>query len=188
MNPYSINASGITPAWAGKRSKAGVQGALPEDHPRVGGEKVVSLVIMCASVGSPPRGRGKGGEYHAGYQQQGITPAWAGKSVLGGGGLQPVEDHPRVGGEKVSAENEATYQPGSPPRGRGKVLANAFDIASPRITPAWAGKSVSVYRQSVCAEDHPRVGGEKIPRWTTQDSKKGSPPRGRGKVDHKIQG
>ena len=30
---------GITPAWAGKRCKTRVQGALPEDHPRVGGEK-----------------------------------------------------------------------------------------------------------------------------------------------------
>ena len=52
----------ITPAWAGKRSK--LQEAIRggRDHPRVGGEKSKQTEGVCIAKGSPPRGRGKGGE------------------------------------------------------------------------------------------------------------------------------
>ena len=70
---------GITPAWAGKRSWAYINGILARDHPRVGGEKVHVYGIHGRLIGSPPRGRGKVLQNHHFRLQPGITPAWAGK-------------------------------------------------------------------------------------------------------------
>ena len=38
-NVCRVVLNGITPAWAGKRVYAELQGRVLEDHPRVGGEK-----------------------------------------------------------------------------------------------------------------------------------------------------
>ena len=70
----------ITPAWAGKRHINVCEVCVSEDHPRMGGEKCLSVSSVWSRTGSPPHGRGKVPEtyrYVAGY---GITPAWAGKS------------------------------------------------------------------------------------------------------------
>ena len=50
---------------------------------------------------------------------------------------------------------------GSPPRRRGKVVAQVVQQVRNRITPAWAGKSVLPTRHCQIPKDHPRVGGEK---------------------------
>ena len=71
-----------------------------EDHPRVCGEKVCGIWLKCASLGSPPRMRGKGAGKDNGSKRSGITPAYAGKSPWA---LR------RPGGRR-----------GSPPRMRGK--------------------------------------------------------------------
>ena len=52
-------------------------------------------------LGSPPRGRGKGKDYATAETMQGITPAWAGKSIPHTGNITLNWDHPRVGGEKT---------------------------------------------------------------------------------------
>ena len=91
---------GITPAWAGKRSWAYINGILARDHPRVGGEKFFKTIIFGCSLGSPPRGRGKDPAHQRGRHRPGITPAWAGKRAILAGRKAQVEDHPRVGGEK----------------------------------------------------------------------------------------
>ena len=64
---------------------------------------------------------------------------------------------------------------------RGKVLANAFDIASPRITPAYAGKSSSLTAFLWFLEDHPRICGEKPLEEHGGAVITGSPPHMRGK-------
>ena len=51
--------SGITPAWAGKRAACWCRCTIPEDHPRVGGEKSCPGVTTNSLKGLPPRGRGK---------------------------------------------------------------------------------------------------------------------------------
>ena len=50
------------------------------------------------------------------------------------------------------------------------------------ITPAWAGKSITLPFQFIWQKDHPRVGGEKFTRSYALAFQLGSPPRGRGKV------
>ena len=135
-----ITRFGITPAWAGKSKAERLSRCAAWDHPRVGGEKRVSVDFFSPFVGSPPRGRGKDQRQAQNSAGGGITPAWAGKR----GWMRATEitrkDHPRVGGEK-QISMEKTYRiEGSPPRGRGKGLYRFGGWPLPGITPAWAGK------------------------------------------------
>ena len=50
----------ITPAWAGKSCRGAPAATLPQDHPRMGGEKSAFVYYGRCRVGSPPHGRGKG--------------------------------------------------------------------------------------------------------------------------------
>ena len=73
------SATGITPACAGKRSAGARHTSAKQDHPRVCGEKRVSVRDSFVVLGSPPRVRGKDVmyDYHAAPPR--ITPACAGK-------------------------------------------------------------------------------------------------------------
>ena len=172
---------GITPAWAGKSDIYETLGTDPEDHPRVGGEKIVDFFCMVVIVGSPPRGRGKGRTATTDGKRTGITPAWAGKSRRRMTSWGGVLDHPRVGGEKGSGVISKIAGLGSPPRGRGKVMLFTLLPMGRGITPAWAGKSMIVRSVCLSSVDHPRVGGEKIVDFFCMVVIVGSPPRGRGK-------
>ena len=92
---------GITPAWAGKRHRVPATRSPFWDHPRVGGEKIGGHRQCVRVWGSPPRGRGKVHVIHLPMVFRGITPAWAGKRQRYSSELQSVEDHPRMGGEKM---------------------------------------------------------------------------------------
>ena len=148
----------------------------------MGGEKLYEQMEQGAGRGSPPRGRGKASFTGNSRPGVGITPAWAGKSHAVHSPSLGAGDHPRVGGEKwMTPKGEISYI-GSPPRGRGKVRILPLTRFGFRITPAWAGKRMVLSASSSLDTDHPRVGGEKILRHLRQRSKKGSPPRGRGKA------
>ncbi len=112
-------------------------------------------------MGSPPHGRGKVMKANKKVKENGITPAWAGKSRECRYALTNEWDHPRVGGEKQMERQAGRLWVGSPPRGRGKARGPRFFDVVGGITPAWAGKSI------------PAIG---VP-----GASMGSPPRGRGK-------
>ena len=97
------------------------------------------------------------------------------------------QDHPRVGGEKISTTSWPRCWKGSPPRGRGKVSRRLAPTEIVRITPAWAGKSERPPFCYVRGRDHPRVGGEKPDTALQLPSHWGSPPRGRGKGEGKTE-
>ena len=87
----------------------------------MGGEKLKNELTDGNHGGSPPHGQGKGLEGFEPLGSVGITPAWAGKSSAGYSlGLQ-MEDHPRVGREKIYVDEVLPGDTGSPPRGRGKA-------------------------------------------------------------------
>ena len=126
----------ITPAWAGKSSRAPWAIFPARDHPRVGGEKFTAYAKIWNEWGSPPRGRGKAPHAVSCASWVWITPAWAGKRVRKPSCWLSVEDHPRVGGEKCVPVSWATGPAGSPPRRRGKALVPLGRGAAFRITPA----------------------------------------------------
>ena len=147
----------------------------------MGGEKGRDRGARLPRLGSPPRGRGKDAFKLAGLIVEGITPAWAGKSVVDADDVLLAGDHPRVGGEKLHGRVHIVSGRGSPPRGRGKASFRSGCRSVSRITPAWAGKSASDGFVVVLGEDHPRVGGEKFRGGAVRCGERGSPPRGRGK-------
>ena len=110
----------ITPAWAGKRGGFPSAIALSKDHPRMGGEKFQRSYSARISGGSPPHGRGKELCDSCLRIRQRITPAWAGKRLLGGQRHWLHRDHPRMGGEKYLVMELDLRAIGSPPHGRGK--------------------------------------------------------------------
>ena len=176
-------AAGITPAHAGKRELPLAAWAFHEDHPRVCGEKFLEVVQPLAAWGSPPRVRGKEKRVKLWPVSIRITPACAGKSsarLLRG---SRVWDHPRVCGEKDCLALLIAAIAGSPPRVRGKAGCSHPSGTSPRITPAYAGKSVRACVILFGKRDHPRVCGEKLLAATPGQKPPGSPPRMRGKED-----
>ena len=72
----------ITPAYAGKSELLETIRNYYKDHPRVCGEKGVENLKVNSLPGSPPRMRGKVRPTAVEHQEQGITPAYAGKSLL----------------------------------------------------------------------------------------------------------
>ena len=152
----------------------------------MGGEKTDCAKKVPPCQGSPPRGRGKGGVLGQLVNVGGITPAWAGKRRISFLAVYFVQDHPRVGGEKLKHPKYTTDEGGSPPRGRGKGRTVCRRLRSDGITPAWAGKSRACARGQTRAQDHPRVGGEKRTAASADVGGMGSPPRGRGKVFDKL--
>ena len=156
------SASRITPACAGKSSTRAKTALTRRDHPRVCGEKRILKVYDFEFEGSPPRVRGKVVSSCVSPLTVGITPACAGKSLLGIACALSERDHPRVCGEKCSMSH---------------CVLSLYGI-----TPAYAGKRVMRRRSFAVLRDHPRVCGEKLRFRAVTGSQLGSPPRMRGKV------
>ena len=112
----------------------------------------------------------------------GITPAYAGKSLLKLLHHVGLRDHPRVCGEKAYSLVINGSEWGSPPRMRGKGTKRCSSRRGGRITPAYAGKSKRIAPSSVLFGDHPRVCGEKLRESRGLNRTRGSPPRMRGKA------
>ena len=157
----TFRCSRITPAHAGKSRLAGKVLPARRDHPRTRGEKAGCLWLGRVREGSPPHTRGKVDPQAAGKSELGITPARAGKRGTSLSRRKRHGDHPRACGEKGYKLIKAKTPRGSPPRVRGKGVANVHIAPPVRITPARAGKS---YLHSIfpsLSRDHPRACGEK---------------------------
>ena len=151
----------ITPAYAGKRLCKGTAPQCVRDHPRLCGEKETDIQARNKKAGSPPPMRGKEPRKACGDRQDGITPAYAGKSNI-----------PK---EVMHAHA------GSPPPMRGKVQFLFQAAPKCRITPAYAGKSWIPITQFFNVQDHPRLCGEKQECCGVGSLPWGSPPPMRGK-------
>ena len=111
-----------------------------------------------------------------------ITPADAGKTYLFGRAAIRNTDHPRGCGENFCFRNFVIIRGGSPPRMRGKLNNGSVAVIPPRITPADAGKTFQRAQTSTFMTDHPRGCGENWVDPRKKLTKRGSPPRMRGKL------
>ena len=91
-------------------------------------------------------------------------------------------------GEKSYTVAFVILYAGSPPRVRGKVMAFSSSDSAFRITPACAGKSKILSSFPKQSWDHPRVCGEKWAAKYKNECNLGSPPRVRGKGEHRQTG
>ena len=172
----------ITPACAGKRTRAKLLKMAKRDHPRMCGEKLDGTGSSKRLLGSPPHVRGKVTVFFVLGEPIRITPACAGKSLCGRRCTPPCRDHPRMCGEKNVDIRYAYQIPGSPPHVRGKVFLAMATSAHPGITPACAGKRTRAVVKGAGAKDHPRMCGEKVSAKLHPALSRGSPPHVRGKV------
>ena len=133
-------------------------------------------------LGSPPPMRGKDTLRTCDCAAIGITPAYAGKSLFCTCIQMCSEDHPRLCGEKSMVEAILCFLSGSPPPMRGKDQPAPRQPCLFRITPAYAGKSLTGTVWTRPPRDHPRLCGEKNFFGLCQHQYLGSPPPMRGKV------
>ena len=110
-----------------------------------------------------------------------ITPADAGKTKAQSGLNAGLRDHPRRCGENDLPSALLIYQPGSPPQVRGKLSPTVGLLFVIRITPAGAGKTVTLMRLYRQRMDHPRRCGENDTGRNRRGKSTGSPPQVRGK-------
>ena len=87
--------------------------------------------------------RGKASRGGLILKDDGITPAYAGKSALRLTAKDPSGDHPRMCGEKLDRMLHHRRMTGSPPRVRGKGAHKPVRLLDGGITPAYAGKSLT---------------------------------------------
>ena len=179
--PEFYGLRGITPAYAGKSCLVLCKWSCNWDHPRVCGEKCELVFGLVAHPGSPPRMRGKERFDAKQCDRNGITPAYAGKSLKTSWARTTKRDHPRVCGEKNALPAAFVVGEGSPPRMRGKEMLTTPSSVAMRITPAYAGKRAPFQKMSTASRDHPRVCGEKTHGTRGLARPSGSPPRMRGK-------
>ena len=126
--------------------------------------------------------RGKAIEKLSFIPDDGITPAYAGKSHLLYAGFPFSRDHPRLCGEKSSVGLCSDKMTGSPPPMRGKAEEVVRGHIKVRITPAYAGKRKDMVKSNALNRDHPRLCGEKSVFHVDMLVSVGSPPPMRGKV------
>ena len=91
----------ITPAYAGKRKCSAASQSGFTDHPRLCGEKISPFNMISITIGSPPPMRGKVWHFAGNCSNDGITPAYAGKSSISKREPYSFRDHPRLCGEKL---------------------------------------------------------------------------------------
>ena len=176
----------ITPAHAGKTRHREPNLQPDADHPRACGENLTAALTLYLPDGSPPRMRGKPRSVPVKIQPHRITPAHAGKTDAGDSKGTGNADHPRACGENVLMMANRRQVYGSPPRMRGKRIFVKRLPMSRRITPAHAGKTISLFCMWLVITDHPRACGENCGNHCRKGNKYGSPPRMRGKQYTKI--
>ena len=134
--------------------------SLPRDHPRRCGENLAMRARCPPPRGSPPQVRGKRTIKFFAFGGRRITPAGAGKTHRQVTGKLSARDHPRRCGENLLTYGYNSSNMGSPPQVRGKRTCSFVMPAASRITPAGAGKTLSVRLAPSAFQDHPRRCGE----------------------------
>ena len=126
--------------------------------------------------------RGKRVTKEGAVGEEGITPAGAGKTSFIFYLTESRKDHPRRCGENkrfLSCRRDCI---GSPPQVRGKHSPKSEQRAPFGITPAGAGKTLTVDSKVFFYNDHPRRCGENLECVSCFYCIKGSPPQVRGKL------
>ncbi len=172
---------GLTPARAGTADLIQAVHRIYRAHPRAGGDGGNDLRPLQAQQGSPPRGRGRHCSSLPLDGETGLTPARAGTASLMSRRYVSVGAHPRAGGDGKVKSAVQGLNPGSPPRGRGRLVD--MDMVPPRngLTPARAGTARELYNRYQAYRAHPRAGGDGVDALTRPHPGEGSPPRGRGR-------
>ncbi len=176
-----------TPASAGRTIGFAV---LPEpltEHPRIGGEDLLTALAGIIYLGTPPHRRGgqSGSPYCPSRSRN--TPASAGRTCSPRWPGSSTSEHPRIGGEDRRAAAFLSSMRGTPPHRRGgRRGVRALDHLH-RNTPASAGRTCSPRWPGSSTSEPPRIGGEDDAAsgpWITSN---GTPPHRQGGRSRHLQ-
>ncbi len=149
-------------------------------HPRVCGEREVTLESNLPGDGSSPRVRGTRERAFAGTRSGRFIPACAGNAPRPPAPPPRPPVHPRVCGERGGALAKALGIDGSSPRVRGThPLRFGFRLRF-RFIPACAGNAPVLMPGRKIWPVHPRVCGERTLTLGRELNQTGSSPRVRG--------
>ena len=151
---------GITPAHAGKSH--GVPRALshPGNYPRSCGEESRGTTGPFTPGELPPLMRGRGVTDLDQLITPGITPAHAGKSCLALLSTAKRRNYPRSCGEEPRSRIFRAVCVELPPLMRGRARNARNPLRMGGITPAHAGKSLTLFLCSLTQWNYPRSCGE----------------------------
>ena len=131
----------IIPAHAGQTQPIPWPRPPPSDHPRACGANSPVRSVVCATVGSSPRMRGKRSGNRPTIHLLRIIPAHAGQTWQLRQGTRRQPDHPRACGANGRVPEIAWTDDGSSPRMRGKHGFGEGVEHAVRIIPAHAGQT-----------------------------------------------
>ena len=131
-------------------------------------------------MGSPPPTRGTPVGKGTIYKNEGITPAYAGNTLIVCYFGTDFGDHPRLRGEHPRHLDKTRTLVGSPPPTRGTHAIKKYAGYMPGITPAYAGNTEEMNTFCQLFWDHPRLRGEHYTSHTIIEFYQGSPPPTRG--------
>ena len=174
-------APGNTPACAGTTMSVPPTTGGATEHPRVRGDDCLLSERIKSSFGTPPRARGRPAPHAAGRCRVGNTPACAGTTA----GCSPfrasLREHPRVRGDDDNAMRALERAHGTPPRARGRQSGQPRPFGTPGNTPACAGTTCACTFARALAREHPRVRGDDPGATSSTATRRGTPPRARGR-------
>ena len=99
--------------------------------------------LLARHMGSPPLTRERRLQVASQLCNGGITPAYAGKTGEKVSEIDIFKDHPRLRGKDVAENTQYAQTLGSPPLTRERRIGKFLESQKPRITPAYAGKTIS---------------------------------------------
>ena len=134
---------------------------------------------MYTTPGSPPHTRERPIRRTHNVYNPGITPAYAGKTILRLWTDRLHQDHPRIRGKDVTKLSLLVASTGSPPHTRERPTISVFSPFLIRITPAYAGKTLLFFFVALFYEDHPRIRGKDFLMLLDRVPRLGSPPHTR---------
>ena len=177
---FHFLAGRFIPAYAGNavEEKQAVY-QLPV-HPRIRGERRCVVSDWRSNPGSSPHTRGTHWRDLGRGCRGRFIPAYAGNAnpLLNCPGRSPV--HPRIRGERQTADTRPATNPGSSPHTRGTRGEQDQDHSRARFIPAYAGNAPSSRGTSRRFPVHPRIRGERPNTRFSRHGICGSSPHTRG--------
>ncbi len=151
-------------------------------HPRLRGERTVTINADDRIVGSSPPARGTGAHPVRGGGDFRFIPACAGNGDSGAVVRAMTSVHPRLRGERMNIQLTFGAFTGSSPPARGTVAPGADGAGPRRFIPACAGNGCAGARPARSGSVHPRLRGERRSPLTSALWSGGSSPPARGTV------
>ena len=151
-----------------------------KDYPRIRGEYLFVPGPVRTFMGLPPHTRGILPDCLDAIKQAGITPAYAGNTILQIKVLFLYGDYPRIRGEYETTEVATICGLGLPPHTRGIRIQLCADEQWGGITPAYAGNTLKSAEPSNRIWDYPRIRGEYLRSSKYTAVSLGLPPHTRG--------